>query len=71
VKLIILVLLSFNVCNATTFTYSNGLTLTAKTYDKAAKLCYTELTGNKYPGEEQGLKIIDICANPVQVKDEK
>lgn len=30
----------------------------------AAKDCYRQLTNNKYPGEEKGLEIIDICANP-------
>ena len=30
----------------------------------AAQECFTQLTGGKYPGEEKGLDIIDICANP-------
>ena len=30
----------------------------------AAKECFSKLTGGKYPGEEQGLTYIDICANP-------
>ncbi len=30
----------------------------------AAHDCYQQLTGGKYPGEERGLDIIDICANP-------
>lgn len=30
----------------------------------AAKDCFKQLTNNKYPGEEKGLEIIDICANP-------
>ncbi len=30
----------------------------------AAKECFTQLTGGRYPGEEKGLDIIDICANP-------
>ena len=30
----------------------------------AAKECFQKLTGGKYPGEERGLDIIDICANP-------
>ena len=33
-------------------------------YKQAAKECFNKLTGNKYPGEEKGLEIIDICANP-------
>ena len=30
----------------------------------AAKECFKKLTHNQYPGEEKGLEIIDICANP-------
>lgn len=30
----------------------------------AAQDCYKKLTNNQYPGEEKGLQIIDICANP-------
>ncbi len=30
----------------------------------AAKECFQKLTGGNYPGEERGLDIIDICANP-------
>lgn len=30
----------------------------------AAQVCFNQLTGGKYPGEEKGLEIIDICANP-------
>ena len=30
----------------------------------AAKECFQKLTGGKYPGEERGLDIIDVCANP-------
>ncbi len=30
----------------------------------AAKECFQQLTGGHYPGEERGLDIIDICANP-------
>ncbi len=33
-------------------------------YKLAAKDCFQKLTGGKYPGEERGLDIIDICANP-------
>lgn len=33
-------------------------------FKKASKLCFKILTKDKYPGEEEGLKIIDICANP-------
>lgn len=33
-------------------------------YKLAAKECFQKLTGGHYPGEEKGLEIIDICANP-------
>ncbi len=33
-------------------------------YKLAAKECFSQLTGGQYPGEEKGLEIIDICANP-------
>lgn len=33
-------------------------------YKAASKDCYQQLTQGKYPGEEKGLDIIDICANP-------
>lgn len=33
-------------------------------YKLAAKECFKKLTNNIYPGEQKGLEIIDICANP-------
>ena len=33
-------------------------------FKKAARLCFQILTKGKYPGNEIGLDIIDICANP-------
>lgn len=33
-------------------------------YKMAASACFNQLTQGKYPGEEKGLDIIDICANP-------
>ena len=39
---------------------------------KAAKICFNVLTGGtynkpgKYPGDEPGLNIIDVCANPIK-----
>jgi hypothetical protein len=33
-------------------------------FKAAAKDCYQQMTQGKYPGEEKGLEIIDICANP-------
>lgn len=44
------------------------ITQIANTKEQAFKLaaseCFQKLTGGKYPGEEKGLEIIDICANP-------
>lgn len=31
---------------------------------KASKICFQALTGGKYQGEEESLRIIDVCANP-------
>ena len=33
-------------------------------FKSASHECFEQLTGGKYPGEEKGLDIIDICANP-------
>ena len=33
-------------------------------FKSASHECFQQLTGGKYPGEEKGLDIIDICANP-------
>lgn len=33
-------------------------------YRQASKDCFQRLTHGEYPGEEKGLDIIDICANP-------
>ena len=45
-----------------------SITQKASTPEAAFKLaaseCFKKLTGGKYPGEEKGLDIIDICANP-------
>ena len=38
-------------------TWEDGLT-------DAARSCFKALTNGKYPGEQRGLEIIDICANP-------
>lgn len=32
---------------------------------KAGKQCFKLLTGGVYPGELEGLNIIDLCSNPV------
>ena len=33
-------------------------------FKSASRECFQQLTAGKYPGEEKGLDIIDICANP-------
>ena len=71
VIVIILVLAYFFsplIAHAETFKYKGGLEITAKDYKTASRLCFNKLTGGKYPGEEQGLNIIDICANPIKGK---
>ncbi len=57
-----------------TFSYKTTKNMTlqikksAPTYETAFKLaakeCFQKLTNGQYPGEERGLDIIDICANP-------
>ncbi len=54
-----------------TFTFKSIKTpirATASTKEEAfklaAKVCFNQLTGGQYPGEEKGMDIIDICANP-------
>lgn len=63
-----LLLMFLNIAHSETYKYSNGLEINAKSYRQAAKICYTVLTKDKYPGEEAGLVIIDICANPKKGK---
>lgn len=54
--------------NFTFKTLSTPIRAVASTKEEAfkiaAKECYQKLTGGTYPGEEKGLDIIDICANP-------
>lgn len=33
---------------------------------QAARSCYKALTNGKYPGNDKGLEIIDVCVNPRQ-----
>lgn len=56
------------------FTYKNGLVVGSPGVDyfeartKASKICFQALTGGKYQGEEESLRIIDLCANPAEGK---
>ena len=60
-----------------TFHYGSGATITVEAtsyevgYRSAATACFKRLTNGTYPGEEAGLNIIDICANPIKVKETK
>lgn len=53
---------------AETYKYKNGLVVEAIDYKKASYKCFNILTNGKYPGEEVGLNIIDLCANPIKGK---
>lgn len=46
------------------FKFKNGLEVKAANFNEAAKKCYQISTAGKYPGEEVGLDIIDMCVNP-------
>lgn len=60
------------------FTYQGG-TLKYKTEQRtweaafklAAQKCFDFYTEGSYPGEEKGLDIIDVCANPKEIKVQK
>jgi hypothetical protein len=45
-----------------------AIKVSASSYETAFKLsakeCFQKLTQGQYPGEEKGLDIIDVCANP-------
>lgn len=61
----IFVILSIYRCSqAETYRYKNGLIIEAKSFKDASIKCFDKLTENSYPGEERGLDIIDLCANP-------
>ena len=53
---------------AEVFTYQSGLVIQAQDFKTAARLCFNRYTKGKYPGEEKGLEIIDVCVNPVKRK---
>lgn len=54
----------FKATNSKTFSITQNAASKEDAYKLAAKECFKKLTGNKFPGEEKGLEIIDICANP-------
>ncbi len=47
-----------------TFSITQAAPTKEQAYKLAATQCFKKLTSNRYPGEEKGLEIIDICANP-------
>lgn len=62
--MILLILLLLSTVEAKQFKYNNGMIVEASDYKAASKKCFNLLTQGKYPGEEKGLDIIDVCANP-------
>lgn len=54
----------FNQAKQTSFTIKKTAPTKEAAFKLAAKDCFQKLTGGKYPGEDRGLDIIDICANP-------
>ena len=54
----------FKPANSITFEIRKQAATKDAAFKLAAKDCFNQLTGGKYPGEERGLDIIDICANP-------
>ena len=74
--IIVTVVASVSMASVKTYTFSYKtpksqplqIKMSAKSYEEAfkaaAKDCFKKLTQGVYPGEEKGLDIIDICANP-------
>lgn len=54
----------FNHEKKSSFTIVKSAPTKEAAFKLAAKDCFQKLTGGKYPGEDRGLDIIDICANP-------
>lgn len=54
----------FNQEKKTSFSITKSASTKEAAFKLAAKDCFQKLTGGKYPGEDRGLDIIDICANP-------
>ena len=54
----------FKPAKAKVFSITQAAASKEEAFKLAAKECFKKLTDNKYPGEEKGLEIIDICANP-------
>lgn len=54
----------FKPSNAKSFSITQSASSQDEAFKLAARECFKKLTQNRYPGEEKGLEIIDICANP-------
>lgn len=54
----------FKATKAKGFSISQKASSKEAAFKLAAAACFRKLTGDTYPGEEKGLEIIDICANP-------
>lgn len=55
---------SYKVAKAESFQIKKTASTYSEAFKSAAKDCYKQMTQGKYPGEDKGLEIIDICANP-------
>ncbi len=47
-----------------TFQYSQNSDSYEEAFEKAARACYQHFKGGQRLSEDQGLDIIDVCANP-------
>lgn len=54
----------FTAAKNKTFSITQNAASKEEAYKLAARECFKKLTANRYPGEERGMEIIDICANP-------
>lgn len=54
----------FKATKAKGFSISQKASSKEAAFKLAATACFRKLTADTYPGEEKGLEIIDICANP-------
>ncbi len=55
---------SYKIAKTNVFQIKKSAGTYEEAFKSAAKECYQQMTQGKYPGEEKGLAIIDICANP-------
>lgn len=50
--------------NTQTYEYSAKSSSYEDAFEKAAQSCYKHFKGSRSISEDQGLEIIDVCANP-------